>query len=53
MQLSQQYLSKLSHLADGETRIILPANISDFESLLSNVVLIGEKKALKLNAKRV
>ncbi len=44
MQLSQQYLSKLANLADGETRVILPANISDFESLLSKVGLDWSKE---------
>ena len=44
MQLSQQYLSKLANLADGETRVILPANISDFEALLSSVGLDWSKE---------
>ena len=44
LQLSQNYLSKLSLLADGGTRIILPANISDFETLLSKVGLDWKEK---------
>ena len=48
MLLSQQYLSKLTNLAYGEKKVILPVKISDFDSLLLNIGLDWRKEDFKL-----
>lgn len=39
LQMAEKYLSKLSHLAKGDTRVILPANLIDFDGWLKTVGL--------------
>jgi len=38
-QMAEKYLSKLNHLANGDTRVILPANLIDFDGWLKSVGL--------------
>jgi len=44
LRLSEQYLSKLGYLADAKTRVIIPANITDFDKILSSVGLNWEER---------
>jgi regulator of protease activity HflC (stomatin/prohibitin superfamily) len=39
LQLSQKLFGKIQHLADGDTRVILPKNVSDFNGWLKSVNL--------------
>ena len=39
LQLMEKYIGKFKSLADSETRVIIPANILDFENLMSSIGL--------------
>ncbi|MCZ6646410.1 MAG: paraslipin [SAR324 cluster bacterium] len=42
LQLTQNYLSQLSHLADQETSVLLPADLTQLDDLLGAVGLSGD-----------
>jgi len=44
LQMAEKFLSKLKHLANGDTRIILPANLLDFEGWLKSVGLAPDSE---------
>ena len=39
LQISERFFNKLSHLAHERTRVVLPANVTDFEKWLKNLQL--------------
>ena len=42
LQLAERYISKMKNLADGDTRIVVPQNITDFKGWLDQLELAPE-----------
>ncbi|MEM7676825.1 MAG: band-7 C-terminal domain-containing protein, partial [Myxococcota bacterium] len=46
LQLSEQYLTQMSHLANPETNVLLPVDLSKMDGLLRGMALSEEEPAL-------